>query len=152
MKVKTSSKGIWSNFNIPKEIIVEKVKSFGSWYFFLLLVSTCERLSVMQRQARFPEYFDQIAKNTNSQFDYPRPPTGNENLARSWHFEFWPPKNTPSPENWNLGRSWYFEFWLPKNTTPPENSNLRRSWHFEFWLPPYPPEWEIEIGQDVCGD
>ena len=28
----------------------------------------------MQRQARFPEYFDQIAKNTNSQFDYPLPP------------------------------------------------------------------------------
>ena len=31
------------------------------------LVSTyvvCERLSVMQRQARLPEFFDQIAQNT----------------------------------------------------------------------------------------
>ena len=33
-----------------------------------------ERLSVMQRQARLPEFFDEIAKNTNSQFDYARIP------------------------------------------------------------------------------
>ena len=26
----------------------------------------------MQRQAKLPEFFDQIAKNTNPQFDFPR--------------------------------------------------------------------------------
>ena len=39
-----------------------------------------------------------FAKNTNSQFDYPSIP--------------------PSPENEKLARSWHLEFWLPKNTTP----------------------------------
>ena len=56
-----------------------------------------------------------FAKNTNSQFDYPHwvlttqeyppPPPPNENLVRSWHFEFWLPKNTPPQplENWTKG-------------------------------------------------
>ena len=37
-------------------------------YFLLILLAStyaaCERLSVMQRQARFPEIFDQMGKNT----------------------------------------------------------------------------------------
>ena len=47
--------------------------------------------------------FAHFAKNTNSQFDYPRIT----------------PRPPPPPEDWNSGKSWHFEFWLPKNPPPP---------------------------------
>ena len=115
-----------------------------------LLVSTyvvCERLSVMQRQARLPEFFDQIAQNTLFwNLVQNTPPPENWNLVRSWHFGFWLSRTPLSPENWNLVRSWHFGFWLFR--TPPPNWNLVRSWYFGFWLsrtspPPKLKFWQI---------
>ena len=131
-----------------------------------MLVTTyivCQRLSVMQRQARLPEIFDQIAQFTSDLEFGSRilpPPLEKWNLARSWHFGFWLSRtpHTPAPpiENWNLARSWHFGFWLFRSPpsynfktlifffesksdlfqiTPPPNGNLARSWHFGFWLP-----------------
>ena len=82
-----------------------------------LLVSAyvvCERLSVMQRQARLPEILTKLARTPCSGIWY----------------------RTPLPlENSNLGRSWHFEFWLLQNNPlPPKNSDLFRSWHLEFLL------------------
>ena len=53
-------------------------------------------------------------------------------VSRSWpELGIWvlttqeyPP--TPHPENWNLARSWHFEFWLPKNPTLPQKESC--SW------------------------
>ena len=117
------------------------------------LVSTyvvCERLSVMQRQARLSEFFDQIGKN-NLFWDLvqntppcpqpPPPPPRNEKLARSWHFEFWPyyrtpPPPTPEMKSWpDLGTLSFDPTTEHPHPHPrPENWNLGKSWHFEFWL------------------
>ena len=123
------------------------------------LVSTyvvCERLSVMHRQARLPEIFDQIAQNTLfwNLVQNPPPPLENLNLDRSWHFGFWLSRthhpqlkfgqilalwvltfqNTPPPqiEIWTDLGTLGFDF--PEHPPPLKNWNLDRSWHFEFWL------------------
>ena len=49
----------------------------------------------------------------------------------------------PSPKNENLSRSWHFEFELVWSASPhpPENENLGGSWHFKFefiWSNPPP--------------
>ena len=62
----------------------------------ILLVSTyvvCERLSVMQRQARLPEFFVQNSLSASTQVFqecwHEPPPQENADLDRSWHFGFW---------------------------------------------------------------
>ena len=81
---------------------------------------------------------------------YPQP-TRNENVARTWHFEFWLPQNYPWKFKFRQILALRgFDFWLPQNTpttTPtPENSNLGKSWYleiFDFWLPQNPPPLQV---------
>ena len=49
------------------------------------------------------------------------PPNGL--LVRTWHFEFWLPKNTSYPQ-WNFGQNFALWFWLPKNTPQPKEKLL----------------------------
>ena len=104
-------------------------------------------------------------------FDYPRipPPRPHWNLARTWHVEFWLPKNTTPPplkfgQNFVisvlttqeypphriLARTWDFEFWLAKNACPPPNWNLARTWHSELWITKKTPPKLLQLG--VCRD
>ena len=84
--------------------IMQNIENCGK----ILLVSTCERLCVMQRQAGVVGNLVQ-----KSQFT----------LFLGFGPQFTPlPSPPPSPENWNLGKSWHFktfQFWLAQNTPPP---------------------------------
>ena len=89
------------------------IRRFVNLHFLIfmekLLVSTytvCERLSVMQG---LPEL-----GMANFLLILPRipPPSPNENLVTTWHFEFWIAKSTPVNEN--LVTTWHFEFRVAK--------------------------------------
>ena len=52
----------------------------------------------MQRPARLPEFFDQIAQNIPVlEFGSRPPPPENLNLGRSWHLGFDFPEHPPPP-------------------------------------------------------
>ena len=107
----------------------------------------CERLSVMQDLPKFGMAkflcilwrmpYSCVIKNTPSpphpplkmknwsdhgtlslsSQEYPHPK--NENLVRSWHFEFWVCKNTRiPPPQWKFGQILALELWVVKNTPP----------------------------------
>ena len=70
-----------------------------------------------QRQARLPEFFDQIAQNTlfwNLVQNPPPPPLKFSQILALWVLT----TSEYPPGNWNLGRSWHFEFWLIQNPPP----------------------------------
>ena len=56
------------------------------------------------------------------------PPSRNERLARTWHFEFWLPKNTPLPfpENKNWPELGTLSFDCPRIHPPPPNWGVWR--------------------------
>ena len=120
---------------------------FAHWFAFLdFLVSTyvvCERLSVMQRQARLPEIFDQIAQNT-----------------LFWNLV----QNTPHPPPWKLKFSQILALWvLTFQNLPPRKlkfSQILALWVLTFQNTP-PPSWKLKFRQilalwlltvGVCGD
>ena len=89
----------------------------NKWHLLVSTYIVCERLSVMQRQARLPEIFHQIAQFTPVLEFGSRPPPPPPALKKNWVLTF---QNTPHPiKNWNLGRSWQFGFWISRTPPPP---------------------------------
>ena len=110
------AKRLWNEM-----ILGHDIKKVSLFYYEDYLVSTyvvCERLSVIQKQARLPEFFDQIGNNTLFWDLVQNTPSPME--MKSWSdlgtlsFDYY--RTPPSQKKPNLGRSWHFEFWLLQNS------------------------------------